>query len=564
MDTNNVRQSLPEMQDEPHRQDNGVGSEPQPDQYPSGDSAANAAYSVPQPEQQVKFWPEPTEGDKYLAAAELFYAGAEKSEENLMRRMTGHTVEFKYRKPRDILRKSVPQPFSLDEAPPPIAEFARAFSNATGFDHSGVIVAATTAAAAAIDDRYRLAVRPASGWFTSARQWSFLCTGPSGGKSPILRPTTDPIKRIHEELYFLWREDNEGLDEKDKKPIPALYTSDATVPALSERLKDNPRGLLMLNEEFSSWIGSIDAADRGEAAKNRGDWLQLRDGGSRQIDRIGRGSVYVPNWGASVLAACTPDGLQKQMKNMPEDGLIQRFIPCIMGEPNLDADGDCTAALALWEQWLRWAYKFTTRHHAEVSVRLSPQAQEYFNFERNEQRKLAMATGEFAPSYAAHLGKHPGMLAEVALIFHVFAGRGEPTDEIDGQTMHTAIQYMRRVRKHAYSMYSSILSSTPAYDLAQALARSIVAADEVITTISRDWMVQHCQAFKKADDRLRREAVQMLEDADWLEAALGARGYGGWPTKFNVHDRVFQMFAREGEQWRARRAAVRDAIGDAD
>jgi hypothetical protein len=84
-----------------------------------------------------------------------------------------------------------------------------------------------------------------------------------------------------------------------------------------------------------------------------------------------------------------------------------------------------------------------------------------------------------------------------------------------------------------------------------------------MTTIGRDWMTQHCQLFKKtSDDRLRREAVQVLEDADWLMAQTHVRSYGGWPSKYSVHPEVFKIFAREGEQWRARRAAVRDAIGD--
>lgn len=467
---------------------------------------------------------------------------------------------FATRTPRDILKKSVPLPFDLNEAPLPIAQFAYAFSAATGFDHSGMMVAATTAAASIIDDRYQLEVRPGSKWVVSARQWAFLCAPPSGGKSPTIRPATDPIKHLHSELYSQWKEANDQLSDDEKAPQPAIYTSDATVPALSERLKDNHRGILMLNEEFSSWIGAIDSADRGDAAKNRGDWLQLRDGGARQIDRISRGSVFVPNWGASVLAACTPDGIAKQMKNMPEDGLIQRFVPCIMGAPDLNADGDYTRELHQWDQFIRWAHRFTTERAGAI-IRLSPEAREMFESEQKEQRKLTMATEGFAQAYAAHLGKHPGMLAEIALTFHVFNGRGEPGLEIDGQTMETAIRYMRRVRKHAYHLYSGILSTSPSFELAQALARSIVASDEPITTIGRDWMTQHCTPFKKADDRQRREAVQFLEDADWLEAGSGTRGYGGWPSKYAVHGLVFQMFAREGEQHRARRAAVRDAIG---
>jgi hypothetical protein len=301
--------------------------------------------------------------------------------EDAMRRLVERrAAEFALRTPRDILTKSLPRPFSLDEAPMPISRLAKAFSSATGIDHSGMIVAATTAAASVIDDRYRLEVNPGSDWVISARQWAFLCAPPSGGKSPTIRPATDPIKRIHAELFGQWRETNDRVKEdKDKTPMPALYTSDATVPALTEKLRDNPRGILMLNEEFSSWIGAIDSADRGDSAKNRGDWLQLRDGGARQIDRINRGSVHVPNWGASVLAAGTPDGLAKQMKDMPDDGLIQRFVPCIMGTRNLETDGNCKAEIEEWAQCIRWAYNFTnTANHI---VRFGQAARDMFEEE---------------------------------------------------------------------------------------------------------------------------------------------------------------------------------------
>lgn len=471
-------------------------------------------------------------------------------------------AEFEFRQPRDVLRRVIPSPYAFDDVPRSIGEFAYYYSQATGYDQSGVIVSAVTTAASVIDDGYKLTVRPESNWTVSARQWSFLCGGPSAGKSPSIRAATDPVKVMHGVLYERWRSANEDVKLVERDPVPALYTSDTTVAALSIRLQGNPRGLLMLTEEFASWIGGIDAADKGEASKNRGDWLQLRDGGPHQIDRVERGSVYVPNWGVSVLAACTPEGLAKQMKFMPEDGLIQRFIPCILASPNLDAVGDARQSMATWGQWLEWAWAYTTsdfpRHLA-----FSAGARVLFDAEVRELRQLVLATEEFSPAYAAHLGKHPGMLAEIALVFHVFGDSGDkPGMEVGEEAMQHAIRYLRKARRHANTLYSSILSTAPAFDLARALARSIVASDETIATVSRDWMTQHCQGFKKADDRLRREAVQVLEDADWLMAQTQVRSYGGWPSRYSVHPRVFQMFAREGEQWRARRAAVRDAIGD--
>ena len=257
------------------------------------------------------------------------------------------------RKPHNIFGRTRPQPFELDEAPRPIAELADAYSRAKGADRSGVIVAAVTAAAAMIDDRFVLRALP--DWLVSARMWSFICAPSGEGKSPILRAATDPIKLLHAEALGKWRANNEFRKEQDRDPIPALYTSDATVPALSERLKDNPRGIFMLTEEFSSWIGSIEASNRGDAAKNRGDSIQLRDGGGlRQVDRVGRGSVSVSNWGASVLAACTPDGLAKQLKNMPEDGLIGTVHSVHAGRNGLRRGRRLHAQLEMWERWMKW------------------------------------------------------------------------------------------------------------------------------------------------------------------------------------------------------------------
>ncbi len=470
---------------------------------------------------------------------------------------------FEFRRPRDVLRRVSPQPYAFDDVPLPIARLAYQYSQATGHDQSGIIVSAVTAAASVIDDGYKLVVRAESDWTVSARQWSFLCGDPSAGKSPSIRAATSHLKHMHNVLFQRWLDACASLDRGEPKPpVPALYTSDSTVPALADALTANPRGLLMLTEEMSSWIGAIDSSGKGDAAKNRGDWLQLRDGGPRQINRVERGAMLVPNWGVSVLAACTPGGLAKQMKEMPEDGLIQRFVPCILGAPNLDATGDARQALATWGQLLEWAWTYTTSLYPRF-VTFDATARTMFDAEVRSITELVMATETFSPAYASHLGKHPGMLAEIALVFHVFGG-AEPGPEVGEQAMQFAIRYLRKARRHAHALYSSILSSAPAFDLAQAIARSIVASEEPITTVGRDWMTQHCQAFKKAEDRLRREAVQLLEDADWLSAQTHVRSYGGWPSAYAVHHMVFQMFAREGEQWRAHRAAVRDAIGEAD
>lgn len=156
------------------------------------------------------------------------------------------------------------------------------------------------------------------------------------------------------------------------------------------------------------------------------------------------------------------------------------------------------------------------------------------------------------------------MLAEVALTFHYFSDAVTPSDEISAPTLALAIRFMRRVAQHSYYLYSGIISSSSAFELAQALARSIVAAKEPLETIGRDFMTQHCSSFRKADDQLRREAIQMLEDADWIGSLPNEKGYGGWPKKFAVNPRVFELYGREGAEWRKRRAQVIAMIDDTE
>lgn len=462
--------------------------------------------------------------------------------------------------PANLFRDIAAPRFDLEDVPQAIRKMAEAFSGATGFDRSGAMVAAVVAAAAAIDDRYRLAVRPASDWFESARLWAVLMGTPSAGKSPTIRAATDPLKDMHSEMFAKWLAENADLKEAEQAQKPALFTSDATTEALADRLRDNPRGVLMLTEEFASWIGGIDAYRDGAGARNRGEWLQLYDGGPHQVDRVKRGSFLVPNWGASVLAACTPAGLRDQVRKLPDDGLIHRFMPCVMAAPTSPGAGSARDALRDWSIRLREVYTSTTTSKARTCARISTTAQLVFDDETRKIRESIDAVYDLAPALASHLGKHPGMLARVALVFHVIDGR--QGDGIERDTMEQAARFMRTVRKHAAAMFLGILSTAPALEVARGIARAIVADQSRPRSIGRNYMTQRCRTFRQAQDLERRLAVQSLEDAHWLAPVADSRAYGGWgASDWAINPRVFDLFAAEGEAHRDRRQAVRDLMG---
>jgi hypothetical protein len=170
----------------------------------------------------------------------------------------------------------------------------------------------------------------------------------------------------------------------------------------------------------------------------------------------------------------------------------------------------------------------------------------------------------FDPSFSASLGKHGGQLARVALTFHCLT-TPNPDEPIPTSTMRQAIMFMRTARRHWYIFANSILTTSPVLSLARALARSLAAETTAIATgsmptVARAWMSHHCKEFRKADDRTRREAVQTLEDVDWIECDANPRHAGGWPTRWKTNPLIWQLYGEHGEKWRQRREAVRAAI----
>ena len=81
-------------------------------------------------------------------------------------------------------------------------------------------------------------------------------------------------------------------------------TSDATVEKLGEILNENPRGLLVLRDELSGWLRTLDRSGR---EGDREFFLESWNGtGSYTFDRIGRGTVRVGSMTVSLFGGIQP------------------------------------------------------------------------------------------------------------------------------------------------------------------------------------------------------------------------------------------------------------------
>jgi len=129
---------------------------------------------------------------------------------------------------------------------------------------------------------------------------------------------------------------------------------------------------------------------------------------------------------------------------------------------------------------------------------------------------------------------------------------------LERDTIEQAVRFMRTVLRHAFALYLGLLTSSQSFEVARAVARSLVADARRPEKVGRDYMTQACRPFRAADDGTRRLAVQALEDAEWLKPVPGSRAYGGWgASEWAVNPRAFDQFADQGAAHRARRDAVR-------
>ena len=463
--------------------------------------------------------------------------------------------------PVDIFRTVAAPALDPSDFPALLQDLAVPLAKAAGHDPAAYLMAGLVAGAAATSDALRLLIDPDTSWFESARLWVLLLGAPGTAKTPAVRAGMAPLFELHRQLVERHEAALAALAEDEPKPPrPAIYTSDPTVEALSDVLVANPRGVIAVFEELDSWLGSHDAYRNGGGSKDRGEWLRLFDGGPHQVDRVKRGSVFVPNWGVSIIGATTPAGLKRHAKALPPDGLIQRFLPVLvrsMGAP--------TATLGERETIepcrRRLAERMVELYNAPTGVvRLAPDAARMFAERRDQLRGEVEAVAAFSEPFAGHVAKNAGLIARVALTMHALTnGAAARETLLDAETMRGAIALVRKLTRHALAMFDMLGGGDDgALSVARAAARSIVAGN--LTELTRRDLIHACRPFRDATDTAKEAALRFLVDAAWLTPLDGSRQYAGRATGYVVHPSVHVKFAAEGEELKARRSVVRELL----
>jgi hypothetical protein len=306
-------------------------------------------------------------------------------------------------------------------------------------------------------------------------------------------------------------------------------------------LCQNPFGVLVHRDEL---VGLLAAWEKAGHEGDRTFFLEGWNGiGSFDTDRIGRGSIFVPNLCLSILGGIQPDKLRGLLELISEalanDGILQRFQ--IMVYPDFqqwewrDRIPDKEARDKVYALFEKLATFDPVSYGASPAddfnkipyFHFSLEAQQVF-IEWSEELHRKKIPNEDNQLIAQHLTKYDKLFPALALILHIVdCALTETSGDISKQSAIRAAAWCQYLESHARRCYG--LLADEGLCSAQHLADKITKGKLSNGFTARD--VQRNQWSRLTTVEAVQAALSWLEDAHWLRCITAPAGtQGGRPT----------------------------------
>ena len=341
--------------------------------------------------------------------------------------------------------------FPLDILPPAIARFVKTQSAVVGCDPSTLAMAALANFSAALDHRFAVKLMTHGDWWASPRLWVLLVGDSSRKKTPIINTASHELEAQQNILREKYEEQKRlhlaALgDPKDGPPPPVRYVVyNSTPEKLGEILARYDRGVLVKRDEFAGFLGAMERYGSSKSANaDRAFWLQAFDGGPYAHDRIGRGEIHIRNLSVSLIGGIQPARLA-ELHGLTSDGLLQRFLPVLMGPSTFPIDQVSDTA----------EYRLLTRRLLFLEPKrllLSNDAVIAMERLRRHLHNLEQSAAGLADGFPAFLGKLAGYAGSLTLILHMIDEGG--SERIATETVERAALLIRDfILPHAFEFY---------------------------------------------------------------------------------------------------------------
>jgi Protein of unknown function (DUF3987) len=357
-------------------------------------------------------------------------------------------------------------------------------------------------------------------------------------------------------LDVLARELQGFCQEEPDTPVLRRYkTNDTTVEKLGELLRENPAGLLVLRDEL---VGLIASWDREGREGERAFFLEAWNGNqSFDTDRIGRGSIFVPNLCVSIFGGIQPDKLTAYLEQashaLANDGMLQRFQLLVYPDhrewewrdrsPAKDARDRAFAVFDTVADFDPVAWGAVP---ADAFVKFP-----YFQFDEGAQNIFiewsadlhrSKLPAEDHPIVAQHLAKFDKLFPALALILHlVDCAANRKRGAVTQAAALRAAAWCDYLEAHARRCYG--LLTDDGLRAAQALAEKIRQGKVSDGFTARD--IRRNQWRYLTTDEAVQAALDWLTDEIWLrveEVGSTGPGSGRRTWRYFVNPKVREVY----------------------
>jgi Protein of unknown function (DUF3987) len=452
--------------------------------------------------------------------------------------------------------------FPFNVLPKVAQDFVVSQSAVIGCDASGLAMATLAAFSGALDHRFALKMMRNGSWYERPRLWVLLVADASLRKTPTMNAVTRPLVHYETHLRVKYEADLRDFEQaefavkqsgdaqtklREPKPPLRFLVYDTTVEKLGELLERSPKGLLVKSDEISGWLGSMERYANAGSRSDRAFWLVAYDGGPYTVDRVRRGEIHVKNLSVSVLGSIQPQRLA-EMQGLTSDGLLQRFLPVMMGSasfpqdrPSEDDDYNKLVRALIFAK--------------PASLIMTDAARTVMDDLRRRLFDLEQASGGLASGFQSFVGKLHGLCGGLALILHMAhdpeTGATVPVDE-------TTVASVRRlvldfIVPHAHEFYCG--ADTTDGERLRRLASWILTSGKERVLASD--LATNVRDFRGLTLVEVNERVSPLVAGGWLQPIDMTPVCRSWTVAPQVHVQLAERAKLE----ETRKAALADLMG---
>ena len=325
--------------------------------------------------------------------------------------------------------------------------------------------------------------------------------------------------------------------ELQELPVgPKRYViGDATQEKIADLLIRNPHGLVMIRDELAGWLAGLEQENH---KTDRSFFLQAWNGSEGySVDRIGRGSLWVPTLCLSVVGGIQPAKLRayidEAIQDGGADGLLSRFQLLVWPDEapayHLPGRPDYKAR----QEAFKWMESLTTTNVEEWVVEhdpydesalpflhFSPDAQSLHDEWRTAlERRLRSGQLADSPAYEAHIAKFRSLLPALALLIHLGDGA---KGSVSLDAVKRAAGWCSFLDAHAKKVYRAELDDGTG--AAHALAERIRTGDIKDGMPLRDLYRKHWREIDTKASVTR--AIETLEPLGWARIGTAVNENG--------------------------------------